>query len=90
MCKYPLLGFVVAALAFAGCTLIPKYDRPAAPVSARFPDGDNHPGDASDIRWRDFFADPRLKRLVELTLANNRDLRVAALNVAENQALYRH
>lgn len=89
MFRHLLRCSLVAALALAGCTMIPKYNRPAAPVSARFPDGTDHSGDASDIRWRDFFTDPRLKRLVELSLANNRDLRVAALTVERYQAEYR-
>jgi len=41
------------------------------------------------IGWRDFLTDPRLRRLVEIALANNRDLRVAMLNVAQVQAQYR-
>ena len=44
---------------------------------------------AVDIGWRDFLTDPRLQRLVEIALANNRDLRIAALNVAQVQAQYR-
>ena len=35
----------------------------------------------ADIGWRDFLADPKLEALVETALANNRDLRVAILNV---------
>jgi multidrug efflux system outer membrane protein len=44
---------------------------------------------AVEIGWRDFLTDPRLQRLVEIALANNRDLRVAALNVAQTQAQFR-
>ena len=44
---------------------------------------------AVDIGWRDFLTDARLQRLVEIALANNRDLRVAALNIAQAQAQYR-
>ncbi|HMC47263.1 MAG TPA: efflux transporter outer membrane subunit, partial [Caballeronia sp.] len=40
-------------------------------------------------QWRTFFRDPRLQRLIEVALDNNRDLRVAALNVAEYEAQYR-
>ncbi len=39
--------------------------------------------------WRQFFPDPGMQRLIELALANNRDLRVAALNVQATQAQYR-
>ena len=44
---------------------------------------------AADIGWRDFFVDPQLQRVIELALANNRDLRVAVLNVQRAQGLYR-
>jgi multidrug efflux system outer membrane protein len=89
MTKKTLLLSGWAACALAGCTLIPRYQRPAAPVAGRFPAGADHSGDAADIGWRDFFADPRLKQLVALALENNRDLRVAALTVAQYQAEYR-
>jgi multidrug efflux system outer membrane protein len=44
---------------------------------------------ADRIGWRDFFADPRLQRLIEVALENNRSLRIAVLNVAASQAEYR-
>jgi multidrug efflux system outer membrane protein len=43
---------------------------------------------AADIGWRDFFADPRLQRMIALSLANNRDLRIAVLNAEETRARY--
>jgi multidrug efflux system outer membrane protein len=82
-------AFLCAALILTGCTMIPKYQRPEAPVAARFPGGSGKPGDAADIHWRDFFTDPRLKRYIELALANNRDMRVATLNVEHARAEYR-
>jgi multidrug efflux system outer membrane protein len=80
---------IVAVLALGGCTMIPPYLRPAAPVAARFPGGTNRSASAADISWRDFFTDPRLKRCVELAVENNRDLRVAVLNVEQARAQYR-
>ncbi|MFM0615239.1 efflux transporter outer membrane subunit [Paraburkholderia nemoris] len=44
---------------------------------------------AADVAWRSFFRDERLQRLIQIALDNNRDLRVAALNVAEYEAQYR-
>ncbi|MFM0100985.1 efflux transporter outer membrane subunit [Paraburkholderia nemoris] len=44
---------------------------------------------AADLAWRSFFRDERLQRLIQIALDNNRDLRVAALNVAEYEAQYR-
>jgi multidrug efflux system outer membrane protein len=88
----------IAALTSA-CSLQPVYERPSAPVAGTYPTGDAYKvssggsgtttAPAVDIGWRDFLTDPRLQRLVEIGLANNRDLRVAALNVAQTQAQYR-
>jgi multidrug efflux system outer membrane protein len=83
---------ILAAL-LSGCTMIPKYERPAAPVSESWPTATPQTNTtntvASDIDWRDFFDDPRLQRLIEIGLRNNRDLRVAALRVEETRAQYR-
>jgi multidrug efflux system outer membrane protein len=76
----------------SACSLIPAYHRPALPVTATYEAGPAVEGagrEASDIGWRDFFADPALQGLIALSLANNRDLRVAVLNVAQAQAQYR-
>ncbi|CAM2159936.1 efflux transporter outer membrane subunit [Paraburkholderia tropica] len=92
---------VAAAFLSAACTLEPHYTQPAAPVSAAYPTGpayDSQPGadarsaqghSAADIGWRDFFKDPRLQKLIELALQNNRDLRVSVLKVAQARAQYR-
>jgi multidrug efflux system outer membrane protein len=85
-----LLASLCALL--VGCTMVPKYERPAAPVSEAWP----KPGGtntiatpAADLEWREFFDDPRLQRLIELALTNNRDLRIAALRVEQFRAQYR-
>jgi multidrug efflux system outer membrane protein len=92
------IALVVAAALIGGCSLQPVYQRPAAPVASTYPTGEAYkspPGGsgatlpAVDMGWRDFLTDPRLQRLAEIALANNRDLRVAALNVAQMQAQYR-
>ena len=99
---------LVALLAGAGltaCTLMPHYQRPAAPVSARWPadagiglegakapDSSTRPtlaSSADQIGWRDYFRDPRLQRLIAIALENNRNLRIAVLNVAASQAQFR-
>jgi len=96
-----LLSLAIATL--AGCTLDPHYERPAAPVAVTYPQGDGYESTtaaqktaadtsktlAVDTQWRTFFRDPRLQKLIQIALDNNRDLRVAALNVAEYEAQYR-
>jgi len=85
-------------LCLSGCmTMAPKYFRPAAPVPAAWPTGAAYkantakPGDpvTAEIPWREFFIAPRLQRVIELALANNRDLRVATLNIEKTRAMYR-
>ncbi len=85
----PLL--LCLSLALASCNLIPRYKRPEAPVGSRYPGGSSAAGGkaASEIAWRRFFADAQLKKIIELALANNRDLRVAMLNVEQSRAQYR-
>ena len=81
---------LAAALVLAGCTsLAPKYERPAAPVAPAFT-GEPGAGQkaASDIEWQSYFADERLKRLIDVALKNNRDLRVAVLNIEQARATY--
>jgi multidrug efflux system outer membrane protein len=82
--------FLVAALAtlLSACTLEPHYHRPPAPVPA-LPGGTAGGPAAPDIGWREFFPDPQLQQLIALALTNNRDLRVAVLNVQSAQAQYR-
>ena len=83
------LGTLAATLAIAGCSLIPTYERPAAPVAATFPTdsaGAGAPQGAADMEWQTFFPDARLKRLVEIALQNNRDLRMAVLAVEQTRA----
>jgi NodT family efflux transporter outer membrane factor (OMF) lipoprotein len=75
---------VIAALALAGCTMIPKYERPAAPVPEAFPyTGATQGTPPAQLAWQEFFADPQLRQLIGIALANNRDLRVAVLNAEQ-------
>jgi len=83
------LAALAAALALAGCSLMPKYERPAAPVPAAFPYPAAPEGTpAAELPWQRFFADERLRGLIATALRNNRDLRVAVLNIAQARAQY--
>jgi multidrug efflux system outer membrane protein len=76
--------------------MAPKYTRPDAPVPSEWPKGAayaeiNPPTSAqaaSDLSWTEFITDKRLHKVLETALANNRDLRVAALNVEKMKAMY--
>jgi multidrug efflux system outer membrane protein len=79
----------------ASCTMAPQYQQPAAPVSANWPAGPAYGTNntatnlsASDLPWSEFFHDVRLQQIIGLALTNNRDLRVAVLNVEQSRAQY--
>lgn len=83
----PTVSILALSLLSGGCSLIPPLDPVSSPVSARFP-GKTGGEVPADIAWQKFFTDPRLRKLVETSLANNRDLRIAALNVEQSRAQY--
>ncbi len=88
----PLVAALLPVALLAGCmNLAPSYQQPAAPVPATWPSA-QAAGDtatpALNTGWRDFFVDERLRGIVALALDNNRDLRVAALNIERARALY--
>jgi len=84
------LALALAAM-LAGCaTMIPPYERPVAPIAPAYPLAPAAPAtagaQASDIDWQNYFGDERLKRLIDIALKNNRDLRIAALNIEQARA----
>jgi outer membrane protein, multidrug efflux system len=86
--RHRFIAIFLGTMTFSACTLEPKYIRPDAPVA--MPERNVVQGmSAEDLGWRAFFPDSQLQQLITLALANNRDLRVTALNVAAAQARYR-
>lgn len=84
------LTLLVATAALTACTLAPRYQRPEAPVAASFETATGAAGTpAADIGWREFFPDAELQDLIQRALVNNRDLRIATLNVEAAKAQYR-
>lgn len=91
------LTIPLIALSLGACSLAPVYERPQAPVAAAWKvDGagspraaaDAAPSAAADIGWRDFYAEPALRRLIDRALEHNRDLRIAILNIEAARAQY--
>ena len=87
------LAAALAMTALAGCSLAPAYQRPAAPVPPAFPQGNAYPlpaaGALPSLSYRDLFRDARLQALIAQAFANNRDLRIAAANLAAARAQVR-
>ncbi len=86
-----LLGGAVLAVALAGCSMAPAYVRPPSPVPPALPPADAAAGAplATEVQWQGYFTDARLRAVIEQALANNRDLRMATLNIERAQAFYR-
>ena len=91
-----LIVLLGGALLLGGCSLAPTYQAPEAPVPANWPQGESYaeapagpeaPA-VAELQWEDFFADEKLKKVIRMALENNRDLRLAALNVERARALY--
>lgn len=84
---------VLPAIALSACSLAPKYVAPTPPVPASWPVGDAYLTQSEAnlplVSYKEIFTDPKLQALIEQALANNRDLRVAAANVAAARAQVR-
>ena len=85
--------FTVVLLAFAaGCTVGPKYTRPAVPTPPAFRGADDAAvisdaqGSLGDEQWAQVFREPELQDLIRKALINNYDLRIAAQRILEQQA----
>ncbi len=91
-----ILLLIVMGLFLGGCSLAPQYVKPEAPVPVNWPQGAAYdslreaPGatEARVLKWADLFTDPRLQAIIRTAMDNNRDLRLAALNVEKVRALY--
>ncbi len=80
-------------IALGACSMDPKDVRGGLPVPPSWPVGDAYLRQSEaalpSIGYRDVFRDTRLQSIVDSALANNRDLRLAAANIAAARAQYR-
>ncbi len=91
----PLILALPALVLSACVSMDPRYERPEGAVPPAFPTGAAYgpqadgATSATQVAWRDVVVDDRLRAVIDSALVNNRDLRVAAANVAAAQAQYR-
>jgi multidrug efflux system outer membrane protein len=84
----------VSLLVLGACSMTPEYQRPESPVAGEWPTGAAYVQDdpdsllTIDLKWQDFFTDAQLQKIIQQALDNNRDLRLAALNVERAQGMY--
>jgi outer membrane protein, multidrug efflux system len=96
--RIPTLLFLAIGIMLtmvAGCTVGPKYVRPAVPTPAAFRGADDAPVSSEnqdslgDEGWAKVFNEPELQDLIRTALTNNYDVRIAAQHVLEAQAQLR-
>ncbi|MBC9033093.1 efflux transporter outer membrane subunit [Sphingomonas sp. JC676] len=87
------IALLLCASALASCSMDPKYVQPAALVPPSWPVGDAYLKQSEAtlpaVTYRDIFRDARLQKLIQQALTENRDLRIAAANIAAARANYR-
>ncbi|MEN6320018.1 MAG: efflux transporter outer membrane subunit [Syntrophaceae bacterium] len=90
------LLLIIITLLPSGCTLAPEYTRPASPIPEKWPTGAAYQAAktatgtqmAPELKWQEIFTDEKLQKIIMTALKNNRDLRIAVLNVEKARALY--
>jgi len=90
--KPALLSLALGTALLSGCTTLAPATTAVAPsIPAQWPAADpgTQTADAAALGWRDFFTDARLQQVIAQALDNNRDLRVAVLNVERARGQYR-
>jgi hypothetical protein len=89
--KLRAMGVLAFAAVLSACTLAPRYEQPASPAPTVYEgvEAKANAMAAADISWHEFFPDSELQGLIQRALANNRDLRIATLNVEAARAQYR-
>ena len=93
MNKLSVISLACASL-LSACSLIPTYERPAAPIDTQWPGTATASNNSSknstqplwNKGWEDFYTDKTVQELIHTALANNRDLRVSVLNIEQARA----
>lgn len=90
---YVVIVITLMTTTLTSCsTMAPEYRRPEAPIPSQWSYEKENKGtahkSAKDISWQQFYTDPKLKKVILLSLQENRDLRVAVLNIEKSRAQY--
>ena len=88
--QYKKSTLIILAAVLGGCSMMPAYQRPSAPIPQAWPDSVKLKATSglALTDWQHYFPDPRLQALIAAALENNRDLRVATARIAEARAQY--
>jgi outer membrane protein, multidrug efflux system len=71
-------------IALSGCTVGPKYNRPAAtPPDKYYSEAAPNAASIADLPWWEVFKDPQLQSLIQEALKNSYDVRITATHIEE-------
>jgi len=79
---------IALTTSLGACSLAPTYERPAMPTPDQYTDLADAGTTIATTPWQQFFTDAQLQALITQALQNNRDLRIAALNIERTRAQY--
>lgn len=83
------LFILINLFIFTGCSLKPEIEYNDSIIPTEFKNSTNSNLEYSQPNWQDFVKNDKLKELIKLALENNRDLKIAILNIESARATYR-
>lgn len=83
------LFILINLFIFTGCSLKPDIEYNDSIIPTEFKNGTNSNLDYIQPNWQDFVKNDKLKELIKLAIENNRDLKIAILNIESARATYR-
>lgn len=90
--KFSNIMTITLVLLFSSCSFVPEYVKPKLPVPEKISTESNIDLDSKEnpqnISWDDFVKDEKLKKILKIGLENNKDIKIAILNVEKLKALY--
>ena len=86
---FKFLFILINLFIFTGCSLKPDIEYNDSIIPTEFKNGTNSNLDYIQPNWQDFVKNDKLKELITLALENNRDLKIAILNIESARATYR-
>lgn len=87
-----IFNILLFALFFESCSLIPKLRSIESPVPPELPSTGSPGAQTSSgeekLSWREFYQSENLKKIIDLSLKNNRDYKSAVINIQEVKSQY--
>ena len=103
--KKILINSLFISQILVSCSLAPKYKRPPLPIADKLENQAEDKAEnqsisiieaikpttkiSQSVKWQDFFKSENIKQIIQISLENNRDLKVAVLNIEAARALNR-